>query len=103
MSKPLVVTIPHNLGREEALRRIKDGLAAALAKFGAHVTVVEEQWTQDGLDFHVAALKQDVRGSMRVAADHVVLSMELPWVIAMVAEKAKALISRHGHLLLEKK
>ena len=28
MSEPLIVVIPHRLGKDEALRRIKDGVAA---------------------------------------------------------------------------
>ena len=31
MSAPLVVSIPHSLGREEAMRRLKTGLARAAA------------------------------------------------------------------------
>jgi hypothetical protein len=34
MSKPLIVSIPHRLGKEEALRRLKSGLASAHANFG---------------------------------------------------------------------
>ncbi|HEV3373288.1 MAG TPA: polyhydroxyalkanoic acid synthase, partial [Xanthobacteraceae bacterium] len=33
MSKPLTVSIPHRLGKEEALRRLKSGLANAHANF----------------------------------------------------------------------
>src|ERR1700738_913295 len=33
MSQPLVVSIPHRLGREEAVRRIKSGLAAARTNY----------------------------------------------------------------------
>ena len=29
MSKPLVVSIPHSLGRDEAMRRLKTGLSRA--------------------------------------------------------------------------
>jgi hypothetical protein len=34
MSKPLVVSIPHRLGQDEALRRLKSGLGSAQARFG---------------------------------------------------------------------
>ena len=103
MSKPLVVTIPHNLGREEATRRIRDGLSGLTAKFAGHLAVHEQRWTGDHLDFHVAALKQDVRGMLDVAADSVTVSVELPFLLAMLGEKAKGLIARQGTLMLEKK
>jgi hypothetical protein len=34
MSKPLVVSIPHRLGKNEALHRLKSGLGSASANFG---------------------------------------------------------------------
>src|SRR5262249_45892617 len=40
MSRPLVVSIPHRLGKDEALRRLKNGLGSASANFG-HVFKVE--------------------------------------------------------------
>jgi hypothetical protein len=33
MSKPLVVSIPHSLGREEAVRRLKTGLGSIPQRF----------------------------------------------------------------------
>ena len=34
MSKPLLISIPHRLGKDEALRRLKNGLGSASANFG---------------------------------------------------------------------
>jgi hypothetical protein len=42
MSKPLVVSIPHRLGKDEALRRLKNGLGSASANFG-HVFKIQEE------------------------------------------------------------
>ena len=103
MSKPLVVTIPHNLGQEEALRRLQTGLKTVTTRFSGQLVVHEERWTGEHLDFHVAALKQDVRGMLDVAKDSVTVSVELPWVLAMLGEKAKALLAKQGTLMLEKK
>ena len=33
MSEPLIVVIPHRLGKDEALRRIKDGIGRAKTEF----------------------------------------------------------------------
>jgi hypothetical protein len=103
MSKPLVVSIPHNLGREEALRRIQGGLVRAQSHFASHLVVHEEQWTGDHLDFRVAVLKQEVRGMLDVGQNEVTLSVELPWMLAMLGEKAKSLLAKQGTLMLEKK
>jgi hypothetical protein len=103
MAKPLTVTIPHNLGREEALHRLQSGLSTVRTRFAGHLLVRQETWTGNHLDFEVAALKQEVKGTIDVADSDVTLSVELPWIIAALAEKAKALITRQGTLMLEKK
>ena len=38
MSEPLVVMIPHRLGKDEALRRIRDGLGRAKREFAMLLT-----------------------------------------------------------------
>ena len=39
MSEPLVVVIPHSLGKDEALRRIRDGLGRAKTEFASLLTL----------------------------------------------------------------
>jgi hypothetical protein len=103
MSKPLIVSIPHNLGRDEALRRIQTGLVSARQRFAAHLVIREERWTGSHLDFQVAALRQEVTGAIDVGQSEVTVTVQLPWVLAVIAEKAKALLARQGTLMLEKK
>ena len=45
MSEPLVVSIPHRLGKDEALRRLKTGLAEVGTRFGHLFSVREQIWT----------------------------------------------------------
>ena len=66
MSEPLVVVIPHRLGKDEALRRIKDGLGRARAEFGWLLSLEEEVWSGDRLTFRVAALGQHASGIIDV-------------------------------------
>jgi hypothetical protein len=103
VSKPLVVSIPHNLGREEAVRRMKSGLAGARTQYGHLLTVNEETWNDNQLTFRVTALAQAVSGNIDVADDHVRLEVMLPWLLAKLAERAQAVIGDKGRLLLEKK
>src|SRR5205085_7629200 len=49
MSKSIVVSIPHRLGRKEAVSRMKSGLERARTGFGGAFTVLEENWTGDHL------------------------------------------------------
>jgi hypothetical protein len=103
MSKPLVVSIPHNLGRAEATQRLRKGLGEARQKFGSVVGFVDETWTGDHLDFKVAAMGQTIGGRLDVADEAVRLEVDLPWILSVFAEKAKAMIQKQGTLMLEKK
>ena len=43
MSKPLVVSIPHRLGKDEAVRRLKSGLTSARTEFANVFTIQEDE------------------------------------------------------------
>lgn len=102
MSTPLVVSIPHQLGREEATRRLKDGLSRAAASVPV-LKIDEERWEADRLNFRVRALGQAAVGRLDVAEDHVRLEVTLPWLLQKFAEAAKIAVQKRGHLLLDKK
>lgn len=102
MSKPLVVSIPHSLGKAEALRRLQGGLTRAAASVPV-LTVDEENWTGDRMTFRVRALGQAASGNIGVGEDHVRLEVTLPWLLQKFAEVAQAAIRQRGKLLLEKK
>ncbi len=103
MSKPLVVTIPHHLGREEAVRRLKSGLATARTNWAHVFAIQEESWTGDHLQFQVSALGQSASGSIDVRDDHVNLVVFLPWLLAKLAAAIQPLVRKEGTLMLEKK
>ncbi|WP_027556739.1 polyhydroxyalkanoic acid system family protein [Bradyrhizobium sp. Cp5.3] len=101
MSQPLVVSIPHRLGREEALRRLKSGLGRAAASIPV-IQVEEERWSGDSMNFRIRALGQIASGQVDVADDHVRLEVVLPWLLQRFAEMAQATIRKRGQLLLTK-
>jgi hypothetical protein len=103
MSKLLFVSIPHRLGKDEAMRRLQSGLANARTHFGHLFTVQEETWSGDNLAFRLTALGQGIGGTIDVFDDRVDLQVTLPWLLAMLAEKIQPLIRREGTLMLEKK
>jgi hypothetical protein len=53
MSKPLTVSIPHDLGRAEAMRRLQGEWAACKTQFGDKIAKIEERWNGDRMDFSV--------------------------------------------------
>jgi hypothetical protein len=102
MTKPLVVSIPHSLGREEAMRRLKAGLARAASSVPV-LSVDEERWEDNRMIFRVRALGQAAAGHVDVAEDHVQVEVVLPWLLQRFAEAAQAAIQNRGKLLLTKK
>ena len=103
IAKPLVVSIPHRLGKEEALRRIRAGLGSARTSYSHLISVDEETWSGDRLTFRVRALAQAAGGTIDVAEDHVRLEVTLPWLLSVLAEKISPAIRKEGTLMLEKK
>jgi hypothetical protein len=103
MPQPLIISIPHSLGKEEAIRRLKSGLATAQSQFHQLFTVQEEIWSGDRLAFRVAALGQTASGTIDVAEDHVRLEVVLPWLLAKVAQQIQRVVNAQGTLMLEKK
>jgi hypothetical protein len=102
MPAPLVVSIPHSLGREEAARRLKAGLTRAAASVPV-LKVDEERWEGDRMAFRVRALGQAASGVVDVADDHVRVEVVLPWLLQRFAEAAQAAIRSRGRLLLGKR
>ncbi|WP_024518262.1 polyhydroxyalkanoic acid system family protein [Bradyrhizobium sp. Tv2a-2] len=102
MSAPLVVSIPHKLGREEATRRLKGGLTRAAASVPV-LQVDEERWEGDCMLFRVRALGQLASGQVDVGDDHVRVEVVLPWLLQRFAAAAQAAIRSRGQLLLTKK
>lgn len=102
MSAPLVVSIPHRLGRAEAVRRLKGGLSRGAASVPV-LTVDEERWDGDRMVFRVRALGQAASGRIDVGDDHVRLEVMLPWLLQRFAEMARKVIRDRGTLLLTKR
>jgi hypothetical protein len=103
MPEPLVVNIPHRLGKDAALARIKAGLGRAESEFARLLTIDEQAWSGDRLTFRVTALGQHASGTIDVYEAAVRLEVTLPWLLAKFAHAAQRVIGQKGHLMLEKK
>ena len=102
MPQPVIVTIPHRLGKDEARRRLQAGLSNVRSHASDSFVTLKDAWAGDHLDFQASLLGQSTTGSVDVADDHVRLEVQLPWVLAVLANKAKALVKRQGQFMLEK-
>lgn len=103
MVQPLIVSIPHKLGKDEAIRRMKDGLSSVNTKYAHILQVNEEVWSGNRLAFQITAMRQQASGTIDVADDHVRLEVTLPWLLVGIAHGAQAIIRERGLRMLEKK
>ena len=102
MSAPLIVSIPHRLGRDEAMRRLKAGLSRAASSVPV-LSVDEERWDNNRMTFRVRALGQVASGHLDVEDAYVRLEVTLPWLLQRFAEAAQIAIQKSGQLLLTKR
>jgi Putative polyhydroxyalkanoic acid system protein (PHA_gran_rgn) len=102
VSEPLVVIIPHQLGKDEALRRVKPALGKASQNFPI-LQVEQEIWSAERMDFRVKAMGQAAVGNVQVGDTHVRLEVALPWLLHKFASAIQKTIAGKGHILLAKK
>ena len=66
MSAPLTVSVPHRLGKDEAVRRLKGGMSDMASKLGALITIEREVWEGDTLTFQMRGFGQSASGTIAV-------------------------------------
>jgi len=103
VSAPLVVSIQHRLGREEAVRRLKSGLTSMRNNYSPLITVEREAWVADKLTFSLRALGQASSGTIEVFDDRLQIEVALPWLLAKFANRIVPTVRKEATLLLEKK
>jgi hypothetical protein len=103
MAAPITVSIPHQLGRAEARRRIEAGFSNVLGQLPGSGRVYSERWDGDRLTFSIAAMGQTVTGLVTVLEAAVTMEIELPGVLGMLASGFKGRLQKAGQLLLTKK
>jgi hypothetical protein len=107
MSRPVSVTIPHNLGKDEARRRIEEGFGRMRQQMtgggmGAMLTFTD-RWEGDRLHFEGGGLGQKMTGRLDVRPDAVEIQLDLPEILAAIADKITSRLKSEGQKLLEKK
>ncbi len=99
--EPLVVTISHRLGREEAKRRIASGLDSIRVEVARYVRTLDYSWTDYRLDFRTGLLLQTITGRLDVGDDFVRIELLLPRLLHLAARTIAGRIEQRGAALLE--
>jgi Putative polyhydroxyalkanoic acid system protein (PHA_gran_rgn) len=102
MSQPLIVSIPHRLGRQEAKRRLDSGISRIRPELGAFLNAFDYSWDQDQLKFTASAMWQTIAGRIEVLDDVVRVEIDLPWMMRLLGDTIIKQIRGRGIAMLEK-
>jgi hypothetical protein len=102
LPEPLIVTISHHLGRDEAKRRLDDGLGHIRGQLAGLVSSLDYTWTAHRLDFSVMAVRQSINGRIDIEDNIVRVEIRLPLLLRVLANKITGRVRREGALLLDK-
>jgi hypothetical protein len=100
-NEPITVTISHRLGRDEAKRRIENGMSTIRGELGAYVRSLDHSWDEYALSFRVSALMQTITGRIEVYEEFVRVELGLPALLHLAAKRIIAKIESRGAALLE--
>jgi hypothetical protein len=104
MKKPVVVNLPHQHTKAEALKRIREGLEKVKPQLAGFSSTMEEEWAGDEMSFKIGAMGQSVTGRIAVMDSSVRVEVDLPWILAAIADRVRGQIEKKGsQILLERK
>jgi hypothetical protein len=103
MSDPVTVTVDHRLGKVEAARRLKEGLARTHGQLGSMIAMEQETWEGDTLHCRMRALGQSAQVRIEVLDDALRIEVMLPWLLAKAAQRLLPGLRTAAALLLQKK
>jgi putative polyhydroxyalkanoate system protein len=100
--RPLIVLVPHTLGRQEARRRLDGGIWRLQRELRALLRGLDYHWQGDTLNFSASAMWQRITGQIEVLDDAARVEIELPWVMRLLRDTITKRVRRRGVALLEK-
>jgi hypothetical protein len=103
MSDTVTVIVAHRLGKAEAARRIKEGLASSHGQLGSMMAIEQQAWSGDTLRLRIRAFAQTATATIDVLDDALRIEVALPWLLGKAAKWLLPTLRKEATLLLEKK
>jgi hypothetical protein len=100
-TEPITVTISHRLGRDEAKRRIDNGLTAIRGELAQFVKSLELNWEGYRLDFRASVMFQTITGRIEIYEEFVRVELGLPRLLHLAAKTIAGRIQSRASSLLE--
>ncbi|MBA3379001.1 MAG: polyhydroxyalkanoic acid system family protein [Chloroflexota bacterium] len=95
------VTVDHQLGKDEALNRIKGLLGQAKEQYGDRITDLQETWSDDGGTFSFKAMGFKISGSLAVADSEVMIVGDYPFAAMPFKSTIEATLRERAQRLLQ--
>ncbi|MDB5572521.1 MAG: hypothetical protein JWN93_3704 [Hyphomicrobiales bacterium] len=96
MSREIEIVLPHQLGVEEARKRVADAVERARAGFAESVVDSDVTWDANRAAISVGAFGQRVEGQIDVEPAQVRVRVQLPWLLASLAGKITDRLTKVG-------
>jgi hypothetical protein len=96
MSNSIVITVPHNLGAEEAKRRIVERLERLRRDYVDRLGYSEVNWSGDTADLRVVAFGQTATGKISIMSDSLRVEVQLPWILAALTNKIQGVLKSNA-------
>ena len=96
----LKMSIPHQLGQEEAVGRVKRFLEKVKERYQNQVSDLEEQWTANALDFGFKTYGFQIKGRMVVDPADVKFDGQIPFAAMMFKGKIEQTLRDEMNRLL---
>jgi len=94
------LSVPHQLGQDEAKSRVSKLMAETRGQFGDKVTDLEEAWTGNIDAFRFCAMGFDIDGQLEVQPAEVLIDINLPWAALPFKGRVESEILKHARKLL---
>lgn len=96
------VPIPHNLGREEVRRRLRDNSHKIGDAIPGGMATVETSWpSEDRMAMSIQAMGQALAGHIEIEDEQVIFHMDLPAALGFLKPMIEGSIRQQGENLLE--
>jgi len=95
------VAVPHQLGREEARRRLKDNIGSLADFMPGGLARIEASWPgEDTMAMTITAMGQTMEGRIEVEDRQAVVVVVLPPALSFVEPMIQGAIEKSGRKLL---
>jgi hypothetical protein len=101
-AKPIVITISHQLGRDDAKRRLDDGLGQIRRTLAPFASAIDYRWTGYRLDFDLTAMWHRIAGHIDIEDRLLRIELGLPALLQLLSRTLSRRIRAEGSRLLGK-